>query len=67
MYLALCIKELHSCVKRVYGCSGAGTGGQGAAASLPFYREGQYCPMLFSTIVTKQTPANLKACLSDAE
>ena len=41
MYQALCIKELHSCVKRVYGCSGAGTGGQGATASLPFYREGQ--------------------------
>ena len=44
---------------------GAGTGGQ-----LPFYQEGQggqYCPLYFSMIVTKQTLANLKARLSKAE
>ena len=48
--------------------SGAGTGG--AAAPLPFYQEGQggqYCPFHFSMIVTKQTPANLKAGLPNAE
>ena len=46
---------------------GAGTGGQ--LPPLPFYQEGQggqYCPLHFSTIVTKQTLANLKARLSKA-
>ena len=47
--------------------SGAGTGGKGEAAPCPFTRRGkgggggQYCPLRFSTIVTKQTFANLKA------
>ena len=38
------------------GGGGGGAGGQG----------GQYCPLHFSTIVTKQTLANLKARLSKA-
>ena len=46
-------------------------GGQGgAAAPLPFYQEGQggqYCPLHFSAIATKQMPANFKARLSNAE
>ena len=49
-----------------YTCSGAGTGG---GSWSPFYQEGlggQYCPLHFNTIVTKQTLANLKARLSKA-
>ena len=47
-------------------------GAGGATAPLPFYQEGkgghsgQYCPLHFSTIVTKQTFANLKARFSKA-
>ena len=41
------------------------------AADLPALLQGgargQYCPLYFSTIVTMQTPANLKARLSNAE
>ena len=50
-------------------CSGTGTGGGGQLPSLPFYQEGQggqYCSLHFSTIVTKQTFANLKARFSKA-
>ena len=42
---------------------------RGAAAPLLFYQEGQggqYCPLHFSTIVTKQTLVHLKARLSKA-
>ena len=48
-------------------CCRNGDGGQ--VPPLPFYQEGQggqYCPLHFSTIVTKQTFANLKARLSKA-
>ena len=31
------------------------------------WARGQYCPFHSSAIVTKQTPANLKAVLSNAE
>ena len=48
--------------------SGAGAGG-GQLPTLPFYQEGQggqYCSLHSTTIVTKQTSANLKAGLSNA-
>ena len=41
-------------------------GGRGAAAPpalLPGGARGQYCPLHFSTVVTKRTPANQKSSL----
>ena len=64
------IKEKATRTSTVVPKRGGGGGGRGAAAPLPFCQEGQggqYCPFRFGAMVTKQTLANLKARLSNAE